>query len=210
MAGSIPAGKTMNGTETTLYPGFIRLFKETFGFTNKEFDDLLSCFRIKTVHKKEFYMRAGETCRVRAYLNKGCTRSFVVDEHGHERILFFSFEDWWVGDFESFYSGNPGTNYIQALEDCELMIISKEDFLRLEERNPKLKQWYTVKMVRSAGASLKRIEEIKTLSPKERYLNLLKKQPDLFQRVPLQYIAAFLNIEPQSLSRMRKRLGNKG
>lgn len=200
----------MNDTETSIYPGFTNLFKGTFSFTDEEYRELLSFFHIKYVRKKEFYMRAGETCRIRAYLNKGCTRNFVVDEQGHERILFFSFEDWWVGDFESFYSGNPGTNYIQALEDCELMIISKEDFLRIEERNPKLKQWYSVKMVRSAGASLKRIEEIKTLSPEERYVNLLKKQPDLFQRVPLQYIAAFLNIEPQSLSRMRKRLGNKG
>lgn len=196
----------MTGTETTIYPGFMHLFKDTFGLTDEEFTDLISCFRIRQIRKKEFYLRAGEICRTRTYLNKGCTRHFVVDEHGHERILFFAFEDWWLGDLESFYSGNPGTNYIQALEDCEILVISKEDFLKLEERIPNLKQWYAYKVTRSASASLKRIEEIKTLTPEERYLNFLKKQPDLFQRVPLQYIAAFLNIEPQSLSRMRKRL----
>jgi CRP-like cAMP-binding protein len=199
----------MIGSETTIYPGFTKLFTESFAFTNDEYNDLLSCFHIKQIRKKEFYFRAGETCRVRAYLNRGCMRNFVVDVQGHERILFFSFEDWWVGDFESFYTGNPGTNYVQALEDCELLIISKEDFLKIESRNTKLKQWYTFKMARSASASLKRIEELRTLSAEERYLQLLKKQPDIFQRIPLQYIAAYLNIEPQSLSRMRKRLATK-
>ncbi len=196
----------MNSADTTLYPGFGHLFKETFGLTDGEFDELLSCFGVRHIRKKEFYLRAGEICRVRTYLNKGCTRHFVVDEHGHERILFFAFEDWWLGDLESFYSGNPGTNYIQALEDCEILVISKEDFIKLEERIPKLKQWYAFKVTRSASASIKRIEEIKTLTPEMRYRNLLKKQPDLFQRIPLQYIAAYLNIEPQSLSRMRRRL----
>jgi CRP-like cAMP-binding protein len=199
----------MNGNEISIFSGFINLFKVTFGFTDEEFSDLLSCFHVKHIPKKEFYLRAGDITRVRSYLNKGCTRSFVIDEHGHERILFFALEDWWIGDFESFYSENPGTNYVQALEDCELLVITKEDFLKLEERIPKLKQWYAFKMGRTAAASLKRIEEIKTLSPEERYLNLLKKQPNLFQRVPLQYIAAYLNIEPPSLSRMRKRLSKK-
>lgn len=180
-----------------------------FGFTDEEFADLLSHFRKGMIRKKEFYLRPGDICRSKTYLNRGCARNFVVDDHGHERILFFAFEDWWLGDFESFYSGTPGTNYVQALEDCEIITITKEAFHSLESRIPKLLQWYTYKMTRSAGASLKRIEELRTLSPEERYLNLLKKQPDLLQRIPLQYIAAYLNIEPQSLSRMRSRLAKK-
>lgn len=190
-------------------PKFTQLFKEEFSFTNSEYELLLSYFQVQHIQKREFYLSAGEICKSKAYLNKGCTRNFVVDERGHERILFFAFEDWWLGDFDSYYSGKPGTNYIQALEDCELLIISKENFSMLEERISKLKQWYTYKMTRSASASLKRMEEIKTLTPKERYLNLLDKHPHIFQRIPLQYIAAFLNIEPQSLSRMRQKLAEK-
>jgi CRP-like cAMP-binding protein len=133
----------------------------------------------------------------------------VVDEQGHERILLFAFEDWWLGDFESYYSGKPATTYIQMLEDSEVMVISKESFLKSEQEIPKLKQWYSHKMPRSTSASINRIVEMKTLTAEERYVNLLKKQPYIFQRIPLQYIASYLNIEPQSLSRMRNRLTNK-
>lgn len=90
------------------------------------------------------------------------------------------------------------------------MTIPKDTFGKLEEQIPKLKQWYAIKMVPAASASKKRIEELKTLSPEERYKTLLEKQPFIFQRIPLQYIAAYLNIEPQSLSRMRNRLSKKG
>ena len=191
-------------------PKFTALFRETFGLDEGEYELLLSNFRPKLLCAKDFYLKAGQYCNAKAYLNKGCMRNFVVDEKGHERILFFPFEDWWVGDFESYYNGQPGTNYVQALEDCELFVISKEVFEKLSEKIPKLQKWYAIKMVPSATATRKRLEEIKTLSPEERYLSLLEKQPSIFQRVPLQYIAAYLNIEPQSLSRMRSRLSKKG
>jgi cAMP-binding proteins - catabolite gene activator and regulatory subunit of cAMP-dependent protein kinases len=190
-------------------PKFIELFIKTFAFTEEEFSLLLSSFKSKRISKKDYYLRAGELCKSKAYLNKGCARNFVLDEQGHERILFFAFEDWWLGDFDSYYSGKPGTNYIQMLEDSELLVISKEDFQKAEQEIPKLKQWYSSKMLRSASASRNRIEEIKTLSAEERYLKLIEKQPHIFQRIPLQYIASYLNIEPQSLSRMRNRLTNK-
>jgi CRP-like cAMP-binding protein len=190
-------------------PKFTELFMGNFAFTEEEFALFLSSFHLKTISKKDYYIKAGETCKAKAYLNKGCARNFVLDEQGHERILFFAFEDWWIGDLESYYSDKPGTNYVQMLEDSELLIIPKEKFQKLEMEIPKLKQWYTSKMLRSASASRNRIEEMKTLSAEERYLNLLEKQPHIFQRIPLQYIASYLNIEPQSLSRMRSRLANK-
>ena len=188
---------------------FIELFRQTFGFTSEEFALFLSYFTVKRITKKDYYLRAGECCNTKAYLNKGCTRNFVIDEQGHERILLFAFEDWWLGDLDSYYSGKPATTYIQMLEDSEILIISRENFQKAENEIPKLKQWYTHKLLRSASASINRIVEIKTLSAEERYLNLLKKQPHIFQRIPLQYIASYLNIEPQSLSRMRNRLSDK-
>ena len=121
-------------------------------------------------------------------------------------MLFFPVEDWWIADIESYYSGETGTNYIQAIEDCELLEITKENFTFLEKNIPGLRQWYSVKLTRRVSNSIRKIEEIKTLSPTERYLNLIETRPDIIQRVPLHDIASYLNIEPQSLSRLRKRL----
>jgi CRP-like cAMP-binding protein len=199
----------MSISKDILNPKFTELFVESFGFTGPEFDRFLSGFKIQQLKKKEYFFRAGETCHQKAYVNKGCARTFVIDEEGHERILFFAFEDWWLADFDSYYSGSPGTQYVQALEDCELLVVTKEFFTKMERDIPKLQQWYTVKMQRSASANLRRITEMKTSTPEERYQNLISNQPSVFERVPLQYIASFLNIEPQSLSRIRHRLSKK-
>jgi CRP/FNR family transcriptional regulator len=189
-----------------LFPKFVELFKETFGFSDREFAALLSEFFIKHVRKKELYLRAGEISNAKAYINKGCARNYVLDEKGHERIISFAFEDWWLADFESYYTGRPGSTYVQMLENTELLVISKESFQKLEREIPKLTQWYAVKMTRHASALESNMEKLKTLGPEERYLSLLEEHPQILQRVPLQHVAAYLNIEPQSLSRIRHRL----
>jgi len=190
-------------------PKFTELFKHTFGLNEDEYQMMLSCFEVKLLNKKDLYIKPGVVSRHKAYVNKGCLRTYAIDEKGHERILFFPMEDWWVADIDSYYSGQSATNYIQAIEDCELLEISKENFLMLEDKIPKLKQWYALKMTRRATTTARRIEELKTMSPRERYINLLQKNPEIFQRIPLQYIASYLNIEPQSLSRMRKQLAKR-
>ena len=73
---------------------FVELFRQTFAFSEEEFAMFLSYFMAKTINKKDYYLRAGECCHSKAYLNKGCARNFVLDEQGHERILFFAFDDW--------------------------------------------------------------------------------------------------------------------
>ncbi|MFN7977585.1 MAG: Crp/Fnr family transcriptional regulator [Vicinamibacterales bacterium] len=204
---------TRQGMADTLalnpHPKFIQLFREQFGFTEEEFESALRCFRVLDIPKKGHYLRAGDISNAKAYLNKGCARCYVLDEKGHERIVSLAFEDWWLGDFGSYYSGEPGSTFIQMLEDSQLLVISKESFQKLENDVPKLREWYATKVRRRADALTKQLQERGTLSAQDRYLNLIKAQPEIFQRVDLQYIAGYLNIEPQSLSRMRKRLAEK-
>lgn len=198
----------MEPDNTRLHPKLRELFRETFGFSESEFRLFLSPFHLQHLHKKEHYLRAGDISNAKAYLNRGCARNYIVDEKGHERIVSFAFEDWWLADFESYYSGRPGTTYVQMLEESELLVITKEKFQELEKKIPKLKQWYTVKVIRHARALEAGMEKLRTLTPEERYLDLLKEHPQIFQRIPLQYVAAYLNIEPQSLSRIRGRLSS--
>jgi CRP-like cAMP-binding protein len=208
-------GVSGDGTEdmepdrSSLHPKFTELFMGTFGFNEGEFITLLSAFRVQNMGKRELYLRAGEVSNAKAYINKGCARNYVLDEKGHERIVSFAFEDWWLADFESYYSGRPGSTFVQMLEDSQLLVISKERFQQLEGEIPKLRQWYTIKMTRHASALTNGIEKLKTLTPEERYLRLMQEQPQIIRRVPLQYVAAYLNIEPQSLSRLRHRLARQ-
>ena len=86
---------------------------------------------------------------------------------------------------------------------------SKTDLEKLWIEIPKLKKMFEQKERRSSFANLHRLQEVKSLSAEERYLDLIQKHPQIFQRIPLQYIAMYLDIEPPSLSRLRKRLSGK-
>ena len=188
---------------------FVDLFIKRMEFTEEEFALLLSHFRREYIPRKFFYLKAGQVSRQRAYINKGSTRTFTVDEKGGEHILFFAFEDWWVGDLESYYNQQPASLNIQAMEDTELLVLAKTDLERLSNEIPKLKKMFEQKEQRSSFANMRRLQEVKTLSAEERYLNLIQRFPEIFQRIPLQYIAMYLDIEPPSLSRLRKRLSGK-
>lgn len=188
---------------------FTDLFMNKMKFSEEEFTLILSFFRREYIPRKFYYLKAGQVAKYKAYINKGSTRTFTTDEKGGEHILFFSFEDWWVGDLESFYNQQPATLNIQAMEDCELLCLHKNDLERLGEQIPKLKTLFADKERKSFFANVQRLKEVKTFSAEDRYLNLINKHPEIFQRIPLQYIAMYLDIEPQSLSRMRKRLSCK-
>jgi hypothetical protein len=88
-------------------------------------------------------------------------------------------------------------------------VISKSDFTKMEIKIPKFRVWYEIKQRRMNVAMINRLSEVKSGTCEERYFRLLDKHPEIFQRVPLQYIASYLDIEPQSLSRLRKRITGK-
>jgi len=159
----------MEVNRSDLCQKFIDVFTETLKFTDEEFELLLSHFRLELIPKKCIYLKAGNVSKQKAYINKGCTRTFIVDEKGHEHILFFSFEDWWIADFESYYTQQPATQYIQAMEDCELLCISKCDLDKLEEQIPKLKLFFHEKKQKMIFATLNNLREVKSLTPEERY-----------------------------------------
>ena len=100
----------------------------------------------------------------------------------------------------------PTIFYVQALEECELLLLSRKNFIRANEEIPKFKIFHDKKVQRNHYYALKRLTLTKSATPEEKYLLLMKEQPQLFQRIPLHYIASFLGIEPESLSRLRKRI----
>jgi len=199
----------MDINRSDLSQKFIDLFVGTLKFTEEEFELMLSHFRLELIPRNFFYLKAGNTSKQKAYINKGSTRTFTVDAKAREHILFFSFEDWWIADFESYYTQQPAKQYIQAMEDCELLCISKCDLDKLEAQIPKLKALFEEKRQKMIFATMTNLNEVKSLTPEERYLNLVKKHPHIFQRIPLQYIASYLDIEPPSLSRLRSRISKK-
>jgi CRP-like cAMP-binding protein len=192
-----------------LSPVFVAIFVEEVGLSDEEFDELLSKFNREYLPRNCYYVKPGQVNAYSSYLLQGSMRTFTINEKGEDHILYFSFEDWWVGDLESMITGKPSRLYCQAIEDCELLSIPLAEFEKLKNQIPALKFWHEEKMRRFVFNVIHRLTEVKSFTPEERYVKLLDKHPEIFQRVPLHHIASFLGIEPPSLSRLRKRLYGK-
>ncbi|MBK8498050.1 MAG: Crp/Fnr family transcriptional regulator [Flavobacteriales bacterium] len=187
-------------------PAFVNLFTTEIGLHDGEFAQVQEKFHVKRIPRHGFHLRAGEVCVHTAYVNKGCSRSYTIDPKGKEHVLFFGFEDWWLGDYESFVTQRPGKQFIEAAEDLELLCITHQEFEELGRRFPSIGEWHREKQTKMACAMIDRLIEVKSCSAEERLVALVQHRPDIFQRVALQDIASYLDIAPPSLSRMRRRV----
>ena len=187
-------------------PVLIKELREIAGLSDEEIDLYMSFLVKKTIKKKDHFLIAGDVSTDVAFVNKGCLRRYILDNHSKETILNFALEDYWIGDLESLLSQKPTIYYVQALEDSELLILSRKNLFRANEEIPKFKKFHDDKVQRNHYYALKRLTIAKSATPEEKYLALMKEQPQLFQRIPLHYIASYLGIEPESLSRLRKRI----
>jgi len=187
-------------------PVLIRELREIAGLTEEEIDSYMSLLVRKSIAKKDHFLMAGDVSTAVAYVNKGCLRRYILDSHAKETILNFALEDYWIGDLESLITQKPTIYYVQALEESELLLLSRKNLFRANEELPKFKKFHDDKVQRNHYYALKRLSIAKSATPEEKYLLLMKEQPQLFQRIPLHYIASYLGIEPESLSRLRKRI----
>jgi len=171
-----------------------------------ELEDALSRFQVRELRKKAFLQHAGEVCSGTAFVEQGCLRAYTMSVELRENILRFATEGWWASDLDSFYSGEASDQYLQAVEDTRIQWIGREDFLRLLERHPHWKEVHVTKVREAYRFTIERMNRLRQMSAEERYRRLLEERPDLVLRIPLQQLASYLDLEPQSLSRIRARV----
>lgn len=170
-----------------------------------EADYFTSLLQIKQFKIKELILCEGTVCKHSYFINSGCIR-FFHNVDGVEQTGQFFFENGWYADYESYISGRPSKQNIEAIEKSEILMLAKTDLDALYTKIPKFERFGRL-MAESAylGTSKTNID-LTTLSPQERYLKLIEERPKVMQRVPLKYIASYLSVKPESLSRIRKRL----
>lgn len=161
--------------------------------------------QLKTYKRKEVILAEGEVCRYLYFINKGCFRYFY-NKDGEENTGQFFFENGWYSDLDSFLTGEPSEQTIQALEPTELLLIAKENLYRLYDQAPIFERFGRLILERSFIGVRNKNKNLTNLSPGENYLLLIRERPKVLERVALQYIASYLGIKPESLSRIRKRI----
>ena len=182
--------------------------KETIPFTDTELQLVDQFFNIVQLKKKAYLQQDNKVCDFIAFISDGCIRHFHVKD-GLEKTCDISFENSWVTDFQSFNSGKLGVMNLQAMEDSTLILIRKESLHELYAGCSKYESFGRIMAERVAQRATSIAMSLSSDKPEERFQQLLNNQPDLFQRIPLKYIANFLGVSPESLSRIRKRVYQK-
>ena len=181
------------------------LFKSLAPFTEEELDSASPLFYSKTYCKNEFFSKAGIISDKIGFVRIGLFRSFYHIK-GKETTTFFQVPGTVVAALLSFLSMKPAIENIQALEDSELVIIRKSDLLHLYNENWKWQQVGRILIESYYVKMEQRLIAMQSLSAQARYRDFLEEFPELIQSVPLYYIASFLGMSPETLSRIRKSL----
>ncbi|MDN5214772.1 Crp/Fnr family transcriptional regulator [Fulvivirgaceae bacterium BMA12] len=179
-------------------------FNRYVPFEEKEVDHFYSHLVSKSFKKHAYLLRPGQVCTSKIFIAKGLTRSFYIDDKGNEKILQFGIENWWISDTESFIKRIPSKQFIQALEDTTILMITREKLEELYVAIPKLERLFRIITEHTLMAIQRKYEFYMKMSSKERYESLIKGIPDITQRVPQYMIASYLEITPEYLSALRK------
>lgn len=166
-----------------------------------EFQDL---FIEREIASRTVLLKEGEISKYAYFIKKGCLRQWFNKE-GKDITFQFFFENQPVASIDSFINNKPSLFTIESIEPSSILSISKDSFEKLYQAYPEIKdtfQNFLFQRFRNyAQLFLSRIKN----TPKERYEELIKENPEIIRRVPQHYIASYLGITPISLSRIRNR-----
>ncbi len=185
---------------------FIDNIEKYFTLSEAEKETILGLTQIKKLRKKEFLLLEGEVSKCSAFVLSGCLRSYFVDTNGFEHILQFALEDWWITDMMSITTQTAANLNIDAIQDSDLLILTRENQLELFEKCPKMEKYFRIITEKGMANIQTRLLENMSLPAVQRYKNLTKKYPKIVEKVPQKLIASFLGITPEFLSKLRHQL----
>lgn len=187
---------------------FDNLIKNMQGFlciSAEELNYFLPMLEYRVVKKNEFFIHAGEAANYIAYIDSGLLRYYYVTrEKEHTTRVFFP--DEWVGDYSSFLRQQPASVNITALEDSVVLLLYYD---KMQEGYEKFKVFERFGRLMAESLFIemeKKTSSFLIKSPEERYIDLITQRPEIIAKIPLKYISSMLGIQPESLSRIRRRM----
>ena len=188
---------------------FLKFQQEQFHLTKEECESATEYFQLESFAKNDYFVTQGKVCRKLAFIAEGIMRYCMFRDDGSDVTCFFMCENDFVGDPDSFFQQKPADKNVQALTDCQLITISYDNMQKLLQNVPRGKEvnaaiahYVTMRVLHQRTFLL-------NLDATVRYKEFMREYPHVLQRVPLSYVANFLGIAQQSLSRLRKQIPAK-
>lgn len=188
------------------YPTLFQDFNKYINLPVDTYLDLESRLVRKTLDNRAFLIREGQIIRYLPFINKGLMVNYRLDENGEQHVLQIRGTGLWLGDLYSFFSRKPTKFNIQTYQDTELLLMNHETYNYITKTYPVYERYFRLGLQNAYVETLDQVFNLHSLSAEERYLELIKKVPSLLEDIPHYLIASYLNIKPQSLSRIRKNL----
>ena len=166
---------------------------------------LANIFSENHFEAKDRFAEEGKYCNRVGFIEKGLARAYYLDQKGNENTVCFSYDNMMMLDPVAFYSGEKAKFTIELLEKSIVHIADKPELEHLYNSYPELSDFGRKITEESYIFMLNRLLERDTLSAEERYEKLMK-NTELFQKIPLKYLASYIGITDSSLSRIRKKI----
>ena len=182
------------------------LIQQKVILSKEQLAEALACFQPLIVKKNELLLSQGRVADKLFFIVKGCLKLYYYNEDRSISTRFMAFENTFLTSIVSFISREPAPEYIQAVEPSELLVISYNDFFRLRETIPGWDKMYIYILEYGLTVITSKLSSLLTQSAAERYRDLLQHNPELIQRLSNANLAAYLNVSPETLSRLKSQI----
>lgn len=186
----------------------IQTIKDQITITEQDMLIIEKLFHKKLFKKGEHLLSAGEICRYIIFIESGLVR-YYTNNDGTEQTHYFNKEGDFVCDYMSFLPRSPSNVNIQALEDTVVYRISADGIQQFYREVANGEKFGRISIEHVFVNVISQVVSLYTDSPDKRYLKFLSEYPELVQRIPQYYIAAYVGVKAPSLSRIRKRLASR-
>lgn len=188
-----------------MYSKLLNLMREIIALDASDIEIVESFFEPFFCDKGQILEAENKPVKYLYFINSGFIRIFY-NENGNEQTTHINCPSGFITSFNSFINGTISNENIECITYCEVLRITKNNLDVLCGKSQKWTDFARIVYENSVIYNEQRTKDIMNLSAEARYLNLLKYNPYIIQNVPLQYIASFIGIKPESLSRIRRKL----
>jgi CRP/FNR family transcriptional regulator, anaerobic regulatory protein len=185
---------------------FLNLFDSYVKLTDNDIEFCKQYFELKSMPKNNIVEEENRVPKHLYFITNGFMRLFYYDDNGDEITTLIASPNKLITSFLNFIHEKKSNENLECITDCEFYRIERSKLLELIDKSENFKQFSLVIFEQAIVSSQIRANDFATLTADLRYKKLIEQQPEIIQNVPIQYIASYLGIKPQSLSRIRKQM----
>lgn len=175
--------------------------------SDEEFEHIKTFFTLKKVKKHQYLIQEGDEATFEYLVMSGIFRIFHLDNEGKEHIVQFAGENWWMADYHAYFNQKKASLHITCMEEGEVLCLKLYGREKLSSGLHKMEHFFRVKLTRGYVAQQQRIISLLSGTPQQRYEEFSELYPHILQKIPRKYIAEYLGVSRETLSRLYS--GNK-